>query len=124
MPRRRLQFCGEIENARTKRVKPGVVPRACCFPGVCFFPKIEKLHSLIQKNCAPFAHVLAARHADERLNVLRQIDNAFVVFGCDQNVAVSQNKRRIANEIPRQIDNPAGAVLRGLRRKLDVDLVA
>src|SRR5262249_24291248 len=62
--RRRFQLRSEIENARSKRVEPGVIPGTCRFARLRFFPKIDKLHLLVYEDGAAFAHVFAARHAD------------------------------------------------------------
>src|SRR6202043_1757919 len=103
--------------------EPGVIPRTRRFTRFCFLTKIDKLKVVVKKNSAAFAHVLTTGHADQRLNAVVKINNAFVILGRDQNVAVSENKRRVVHEIPRKIDHAAGAILRHLSRVLDVDLV-
>jgi len=54
-----------------------------------FLPKIEQLHLFVHKNRAAFAHIFAARHADDCFDIVRKIEKSFVVCRIDQDVTVA-----------------------------------
>src|SRR4029078_1847487 len=119
--RRVLTPCDEFENAWPKRVQTGVIPRACWFARLWLFAKIDQLHLLVRKNRAAFADIFAARNCDNRFPIIRKIDEAFVIYGTDQNISVAQNKWRAAGEVAGKIDHAARTVLHRLRSVFDVD---
>src|SRR4029077_7709020 len=121
--RRWLQPCDEFKNARPKRVQTGVIPGACWFAWLWFFAKIDELHLLVHKNRTAFADVFAARNGDNRFTIIRKIDEAFVIYGTDQNIAIAQNKWRAAGEVAGKIDNAARTVLHRLRSVFDFDIM-
>src|SRR5205807_5191885 len=130
--RRRLQLFDEFENAWPKCVETSVIKRnsvlgqlapPLCFTWLWFFAKIDKLHLLVHKNRAAFTDVFAARNRDYRFYIIRKIDYAFVIFLADQNVAVAQNERRRVREVAGKVDNAARAILHGLCRVFDGDVV-
>src|SRR5439155_5046834 len=113
----------EIENARTKCINAGVIPRTGWLAWFWFFAKINKFHFLVQKNRATFAYIFTARYTNNRFDIVGKIDKSFVVSRIDKDVAVIQDKRRIAGEIAREIDNAPGSILHHLRRILYFDVV-
>src|SRR6266496_927953 len=121
--RRRLQPCDAFENTWPKRVETGVIPWARWFAWLWFFAKIDQLHLLVHKNRAAFADVFAARNCDNPFAIIRKIDDTFVIYRTDQNIAVAQNKWRAAGEVAGKIDNAARTVLHSLLRVFDVDIM-
>jgi hypothetical protein len=78
---------------------------------------------LVYKNRAAFADIFPACNCDNRFDIIRKIDDGFVISRTDQNIAVAQNKRRVASKLAGKIDNAARTVLHGLRDIVDVDIV-
>src|SRR5205085_9190456 len=108
---RGFQFGSEFKDARAKCIESRIVPRTRQFPWPWLFAKIEKFHPIIHTNRTAFADILTTRDGDNCFNLFGEIGDAFVVYRIDQDVAVTQNKRTILDEIAGKIDNATCSIL-------------
>ena len=129
--RRFLQARREVEQRRAENVDAGVIPRrrARLEPAVPaqlfqlfrrrFFHQPFQAKLFVEKIQPAFRHVLAARDGDDAREIAfaEPLNHLRVRFGRNQNVAVSQQKRRIADEFLRQFRRFARAVLHDLPAK-------
>lgn len=132
--RRFLQARREIENRRAKNVNARVIPRrrAGLEPAVTaqlfqlfrrgFFHKPFQAELFVEKIQAAFRHVLAARDGDDsgKIAFAKTPEHLWIRFRRDQNVAISQQKRRVADKILRDFRRFARAVLDKLPAKGNV----
>jgi len=113
----------ELLDVREKSDRWSVSPRRDA-PPVRFLTDVEKLHPVVHENRTAFAHIFATRDRDNCFNVAGKICNRFVICWIDQDIAVAQNKWRIADEIAAEIDNATCPILYLLSCILNADVVA
>src|SRR5438552_10699739 len=75
------------------------------------------------RKTAPPLLTSSPRVTNNRFDIVGKIDKSFVVCRIDKDIAIIQDKRRIASEIAREIDNASGSILHNLRCILYFDVV-